>query len=108
MSSTATSLDALRANGRNVNVEIANVTKTASVVSWTLFGVFLVLGIAMLIPGAIMLDSYKKGTNTSKGNLAGGITLVVLGGLFTLGSIAPLVTAVTVSTAEVELSTRAQ
>lgn len=106
MSQSVMSLGALRANARNVEIE--KVTRTASTVSWTLFGVFLVIGVAMLIPGAIMLNNYKRGSNTSKGNLAGGITLVVLGGLFALGSIAPLVTAVTVSTVDVEVNARAR
>lgn len=79
---------------------LRQLSSTATSVYWTIFGVALAIGAAMLIPGAVMLKKYNSANGqkaaNAKSNLGGGIVLVVLGCLFILGSVIPLIAAVAI------------
>jgi len=68
---------------------------------WALFGSIAAVGLALLIPGAVLLGqarskSGKKG-GTHAGGFVAGLVMLIIGILVVLGSLGPLVAAVTAS-----------
>ena len=69
---------------------------------WALFGSIAAVGLALLIPGAVLLGQARsraagKSGAAHTGGFAAGLVMLIIGILVVLGSLGPLVAAVTAS-----------
>lgn len=66
----------------------------ANKILWSIFGISILISLALLVPGIVLLSLRNK---SSSQNTAG-IVLTVLGSVFTVGSMGPLIAAIAVPT----------